>query len=209
MATQKQNKSGGTGGKMVVHERYGRKETKFVQNTNPGASLSTALTRVPMTSGIAGGSDIYATRVGRSIRLMRMRFRGQIVGGQNNSIADDPYNAVRLVVARGTPGFTLTGMTTCNGLDSRFSTNAGLLEVFYDRTVVVNTFGKDSTGYIACASEWDFELQLNFRVEFGSASAGVPLNQELVMFMTSDSTAVTNPGFSTNSVWLVEYVDEA
>lgn len=194
---------------MVVQERYGRKETKVSSVLIGFGSIGSGLARTALTSAIASGSDIVNQRVGRSIRVKRLCFRGQLLGGQTNSAADDPYNTVRLVVCRGTPGFSISALTVSAAIDSRVAPNAGLLEVLYDKTVVLNVNAKDSTGYIAVAKEWEFVVRCNILIEYGATAAGVPLNNELVIFAASDSVAVVNPGFSSSSTVLVEYVDEA
>lgn len=194
---------------MVITPQYAKKETKFLASSNPGASVSTSVTRVALLSGIAQGSDMFGQRLGRRIRIKRVTFRGQLLGGQTNSVADDPFNSFRVTLARVVPATAFTSYTVNNALDRRFSTSAGLLEVLYDKTVVISTRAKDSTGYIPAAQEYEFDISCDVPVEYGATGASVPINQELVLFMCSDSTAVVHPGFSTNTVWVIEYVDDA
>lgn len=194
---------------MVITPSYGRKETKFVA-TNPAAtSIGSSVTRFPLTSTIAQGSDIFSQRLGRRIIVKRVTFRGQLLGAQTNSVADDPYNSVRVTLVRCVPAATFSSYTINNAIDRRFSSSAGLLEVLYDRTVVVDVYGKDSTGYIAKAMEYEFDVHCHVPIEYGATAAGTPIDQELVVYMTSDSAAVVNPGFASTSTMVVEYVDEA
>lgn len=194
---------------MVVTQRYGAKETKFTNFTLAATSLGAAVARFPLVSAIAQGADIYAQRLGRRIRVKRIMWRGQLLGAQTNSVADDPYNTVRVTVCRGTPGMTFTSFTVNNAIDPRFSTSAGLLEVLYDNAKVVSSLGKDSTGYVAAAREWEFDIHCDVLLEYGGTAAAVPQNQELVMFMISDSAAVVNPGFSATSTVALEYIDDS
>lgn len=199
---------GGSVGNMTVCTRYGRKETKMYVANLAATSIGTSVSRFALTSSIAGGADI-SQRVGRRIRVKRVAWRGQLLGGQTNSVADDPYNAVRMTLVRCLPGATFTSYTVSNAIDPRFSISAGLLEVLYDRTVVISTPAKDSTGYIPAALEWEFSVACDVTIEYGSAAAAAPINQELVIHMTSDSSAVVNPGFANTGTILVEYLDEA
>jgi hypothetical protein len=194
---------------MVITPLYGKKETKFIASTNPGSSIGLSLVRVPLLSTIAQGSDIYSQRLGRAIRVKRIMFRGQLLGAQTNSVADDPYNVVRVSVARVVPSSTFTSYTVNNALDRRFSTSAGLLEVLYDKSTVVAVNAKDSTGYVAIAKQFEFDIHCDILVEYGATAASVPINQEIVLFMCSDSSAVVNPGFSAATTWVVEYIDDA
>lgn len=193
---------------MVIVPRYGAKETKFYANTMAATSIGSSVLRFPLLSTLAQGTDIFAQRLGRRIVVKRVVFRGELLGAQTNSVADDPYNTVRVTVVRCVPSTAFTSYNVNNALDLRWSTSAGLLEVLYDRTVVINTYGKDSTGYVARAKLWEFDLRdLNISVEYGTTAAAVPINQEVVIFMTSDSAAVVNPGFASSSNFAIEYID--
>jgi len=193
---------------MTISSRIAGKEVKFVANSVGWASLGLSPSRLPLLSAIAGGSDCFSQRIGRRIRVTKVRFRGQLLGAQTNSIADDPYNTVRVTLIRCVPGTVFTSYTVSNAIDLRFSTSAGLLEVLYDRTVVLNVNAKDSTGYVAAAKEWEFIVDCNIVIDYGSAAAAAPINQELVLYAVSDSGAIANPGFSSASTYAVEYVDD-
>lgn len=194
---------------MVITPHYGKKETKFDQGAVGLASIGSGIVRNPITSLIAQGSDIFRQRLGRSLRVKRIMWRSQLLGGQTNSVADDAYNTVRLTVVRCLPGATMTSYTVCNVLDTRLSTSAGLLEVLYDRTRVIRATAKDSTGYIAAAEEWEFDIKCDIQLDYGSTAAAAPINQEIVMFAISDSVAVVNPGFANVSTYAIEYVDDS
>lgn len=201
----KENKTDRT---MVIVQKYGAKESKFWNVSNPGASIGISALRLPLTSSVACGTDMYQSRIGRKIRVKRIFFRGIFLGAQTNSVADDPYNTMRVVVMRCLPATTLSGsLTTTNALDRRF--NAGLLDVMYDRVRTLCVNAKDSTGYVAVAADWEFSISCDVLIEYGSAAASTPINQELVLQIVSDSSAVVNPGFSTNSTYGIEYVDDA
>lgn len=193
---------------MIIVQKYGAKESKFWNVSSPGTSIGLSAVRLPMTSNIACGTDMYQQRIGRKIRIKRIFFRGQFLGAQTNSVADDPYNTMRVVLFRGLPATTLTGsLTVNNAIDRRFF--PGLLEVLYDRTVTLNVHAKDSTGYIAVAKDWEFALDCDIPIEYGSAAAAAPVNQEIVLQMVSDSAAVVNPGFSASSTYGLIYIDDA
>lgn len=193
---------------MTITQRYGGKETKLYL-TNPSAtSVGLSPTRIALLSTIAQGSDIV-NRIGRRIRVKCIRWRGTLLGAQTNSVADDPYNAMRVTLIRCLPGTTFTSYTVNNAIDPRFNTSAGLLETMYDKTAVVSVFGKDSTGYVAVAQQWEFVVHCDVMIEYGATGASTPINQELVLYMVSDSGAVVNPGFASSSTIAVEFVDDA
>ncbi len=193
---------------MTISSRVGGKEVKFAASNPSWTSIGVSPARAPLLSGISSGSDMFSQRVGRRIRVTKVRFRGQFLGAQTNSVADDPYNTMRVTLIRCLPGTTFSSYTVDNALDLRFSTSAGLLEVLYDRTVVLNVNAKDSTGYVAAAKEWEFCVDCNVIVDYGGTGAAAPINQELVLYAVSDSGAIANPGFSSASTYAVEYVDD-
>lgn len=193
---------------MTISSRVGGKEVKFVAANPSWASIGASPARAPLLSTISSGSDMFGNRVGRRIRVTKVRFRGQLLGAQTNSVADDPYNTVRVTLIRCLPGTMFSSYTVDNALDLRFSTSAGLLEVLYDRTVVLNVNAKDSVGYIAAAKEWEFCVDCNVIIDYGGTGAAAPINQELVLYAVSDSGAVVNPGFAAATTWAVEYIDD-
>lgn len=170
--------------------------------------MSTAVSRLALLDTIPVGADHFSQRVGRKIRVKRIVFRGLMLGGQTNSVADDPFDTMRVVVVRCLPSTTSLSLSTHNMLDPRFSTNAGLLDVLYDRTVVIRVNAKDSTGYIPSAKYWQFSLDCDIPVCYGGTAAAAPVDQTIALFAVSDSAAVVNPGFSTDSVYCVEYTDD-
>lgn len=193
---------------MKITQMYGAKEAKLWNTANPSVSIGLSAVRIPLTSAIACGTDMFSARIGRKIRVKRVFFRGVLLGAQTNSVADDPYNTVRIVVFRGTPATTMTGtLTVTNPIDRRFY--PGVLDLMYDCTRTLNVNAKDSTGYVAVAADWEFSIPCDIPIEYGSAAASAPINQEIVMQMVSDSAAVVNPGFSAASAYGVEYVDDA
>lgn len=156
-------------------------------------------------SNLTAGTDT-SNRLGRRIRVKRIAFAGQALGGQTNSVADDPYDTLRIVVFRTLPGFTFASFNVNSFIDPRYQ--PGLLEVLYDHTEVLNVYGKDSTGYVARAMQWEFNLPTDILIEYQSSGAAAPVNQQILAYAVSDSVAVVNPGFSAGSTFLLEFIDE-
>jgi len=190
----------------VVTPLYGRKETRWSQDVPAFTSVGLTVLNHPLASVIQQGTEPFRNRLGRRIMVRRIFWHGQLLGAQTNSVADDPYNTVRLMLVRVAPGTTAPAMTVNNSLDPRV-TASGLLEVLYDHTRVISVNAKDSTGYIANAQEWEFEVSCNILLEYSAAGAVAPFNQDLRLWAVSDSSAVVNPGFSSTSQFTIEYLD--
>lgn len=190
---------------VCVTPYYGSKETKITSLSPSWSSIGATVSYSRPLSNLASGADSHL-RLGRRIRVKRIAFMGIFAGAQTNSVADDPYNTMRLMVMTSIPGWTFTtypSITTF--IDPRYQ--PGLKRILYDQTRVLCTNAKDSTGYIAVAEPWSVSLDVDIPIEYASAAASSPTDQEVVICVTSDSGAVVNPGFHEPFI-LVEFVDD-
>lgn len=143
---------------------------------------------------LGAGTDYYG-RIGRHVKLEYVDVYGTLVGGQNNSVADDPYNTIKLALVLATPAFAPTSewlTTTPIGPQQV----PGVIKVLWTETFVINTNAKDSTGYIANAKKIKRRIPVHQALEFPSSSDVAASNYGVFLVAVSDSTAVTNPGFS-------------
>jgi hypothetical protein len=169
-------------------------------------SISTSAVAYDVTALIAAGTD-YSNRVGRRIRVFRAFFKGQLAGGQNNSVADDPYDTVRITLVVAKPGFTPTWGVNAP-IDPRYNPASGLIRVLRDETRVINALGKDSVGYVPGATCFEFDVGVNLPIEYSASAASTPSNRCIYLVAVSDSVAVTHPGFTSTSSFGVQFIDD-
>ncbi len=194
----------------VARQTYSGKDSKLVvvaANTMGLTSVGLSGVTYAPCNVIGSGVD-YNARIGRRIRVKRIAFMGVLLGGQTNSVADDPYNVMRVIVWTARPDYAPT-LAVNAVLDPRFPTNLGLYRVLYDKQRVIGTQAKDSTGYIPAAEEWEFSIDCDIPLEYTVSTAASPTNQNIFVSVVSDSAAVVNPGFAANSALLLEYIDDA
>lgn len=156
---------------------------------------------------IATGTD-FASRIGRLITVKRVFMSGLILGAQTNSVSDDAYNAVRISIVSGEPALA-TASPAHPGLHGPWDprVQVGLKRVIFDQLFVVTTPAKDSTGYIAAAAPFQIDLRHPITLEYIGSSAASPRNETLYLVVVSDSVAVVNPGFSSDSTLTFQWLD--
>jgi len=159
--SQRSNRSG------LADDKYGKKEAKIYTTAASAAgftSVSTSTAVTDLLGAIAQGTDI-SNRIGRRVRVRRIFCHAQIVGGQTNSVADDPWNAFRLTVVLAKPGFAPTWGV--NGpIDARYSPANGLIRVLHDETKLICSQAKDSVGYLQAALEYEFDMSCEIPIEW-------------------------------------------
>lgn len=154
---------------------------------------------------IAAGDDAQ-NRHGRQIYVDRLEIRGTLVGAQSNSIGDDAYNTVRIVVAtyKGATAGAITPLATAS-----YALQVPLLQgvvpvdkVYTDKTFVMNTNGLNSTGYVPVAKYIRLSIPIRRVFDFLNAFSNSCIDH-LVISMISDSTAIPHVGF--NSMQIIPY----
>lgn len=167
-------------------------------------SVGSAPVLYGLPSLIAQGSDIYLNRIGRKIHVKRMTFHGTALGAQTNSGFDDAYNVMRVSLVLAEPAFAAS-VGLHDPWDPRVQ--SGLRRVLYDQQIVIQSPAKDSTGYIAAAVPFEFDVPMDIPLEYVATAAASPRVVNIFLCVVSDSVAVVNPGFSSNSYLTMTYVD--
>jgi len=168
-------------------------------------SVSTTVSTVALGALVAAGSGVNQ-RIGSTIIPKAIRVLGTIVGGQSNSVSDDNRNVVRLSLILGVVGTAPSGYTCNTILDPRFTT--GVVRVLWDRVLVLQSPGKDSTGYMPSSKE--VRVRVPIRVGpllYSGTAANTIKGQELYFCVVSDSSAIPNPGFVNGSTLDFEFAD--
>lgn len=153
------------------------------------------------------------TRIGRKIRIKSINLRGIMVGGQTNTVADDKYNVVRIIIGLYTYGpsgsnvLNTAGATISQPITKNWNTKGMLIKKFYDKYITLPVAGLDSTGYVGLPKQWKYFKRLGkgILVNYADDSSSYP-NKAIVMSVISDSTAVANPGFI-SGYGLISYED--
>lgn len=142
---------------------------------------------------LAQGTEYY-NRVGRRVVIDHVDICATLVGGQNNSVADDPYNTICLALVVGVAGTAPANWTV--GLPIGPQLTQYVREVLWTKRYVVNTNAKDSTGYVANAMLVKERIPVHLPFEYVTNTDVVATSQSLYLLCISDSIAVVNPGFN-------------
>jgi hypothetical protein len=147
---------------------------------------------------IAQGTGLN-NRVGNEVLVKYVEFVGQLVGGQANTVADDARNVVRLTLVSAIIGtiWSAANYSTTKVLEKR--TISGLMHVYYDELISLNTPGRDTTGYLPACTMFSRRVRVNKRMSWFAASGGAtPVGLALVG--SSDSSIVPFPGFTSGTL---------
>ncbi len=152
-------------------------------------------------AALGAGTDYY-NRIGRRVVVDFVDVIGTLVGGQANSVADDPYNTIQIALVRAVPTFapsTDWSVTTPIGPQQV----PGVIKVLWYWRGVICANAKDSTGYVAKAHKIAVRIPVHLPYEWTSASDTAASNEGLFLVMCSDSVAVANPGFNSGLSMIV------
>jgi hypothetical protein len=134
------------------------------------------------------------TRTGNRIMVDSIHIHGTLVGGCSNSVADDVYNTVRLLVIVGSESLVSGDWTFNANVPALRNTMPKTRKILYDKYITVSTYSTDSTGYIPRTARIDKQIKINRPFNF-EATDGTHTSDSLYICMISDSSAVPNPGF--------------
>lgn len=186
-------------------KRYVRKqvhrniENKFsnTELTDSYTSIGSSWIETDLTALSQG--DGVNQRSGNEIKTMGFSLNGVLVGGQVNLAADDKLNTVRIVLAlwdstTQTP-LADNSATISSYVSRRSNVGRGLIRKFMDKTIVLRTPGRDSTGYLPSVRYLKFFKRIKTTVRYYN-NVITAANVKLVLSIISDSSVVPNPGFT-------------
>jgi len=189
--------------KKVVAENI---ETKYYESGFGMPSVGTGWTlNSNMVSNISIGTGI-TNRIGQKIRLTGLAWKGLIVGGQSNSVADESYNQFRVALMRTENTFSASSLSAVTLLMPITKVNTtDLRSVMLDKIYLLQSPAKNSTGFMPATKQVSGYKKLNIPVTFKSGS--VLADSELNFGFISDSSGIPNPGISGG--WLKLYFKDA
>jgi len=155
--------------------------------------------------------------IGRRFEVTGVKLRGILVGGQQNTVNDDPWNYIRCMVAVfDGDSATLTatqrwpqlnfGMTSPIRLRAPVEPMDGstqyIRRILADKLWVVKAPAKNSTGYMSGTKA--VHLSLRFKkpiiINYLNESSTIKPDKYLAIGMCSDSGTFEHPGFLSGSI---------
>lgn len=155
-------------------------------------------------------------RTGNRIRLRSIELKGFLVQGSNELVTDDAWNEFRMVLGlySGASNVPLADAAVPLGgaLDPAvMPARARLLRKYVDKWIPMNVTSTEQgagDGYTPSVQVVSYKKSFGKRgivITFGDDTTTY-IDKRLILSMTSDSAAVTNPGF-THGYVLVKYED--
>jgi len=160
---------------------------------------------VDACNGIVQGLDWQNNRIGNMVKAHSFVIDGVITGGQTNVITDDNRNTVRFVVASAVPGFSWTGLTLSSILDPRMLN--GLHRVLWDETFIMESPGRDSTGYLPAMKLITRKIHVHQQLVFSGSGITSQSDRSIWVAFVSDSAVAPSPGFVSGAMGL-SYLDD-
>lgn len=181
---------------------YGYMSTTFTSIANTWLELD-------LLNGLSQGGNLNQ-RIGNAVRIKSIAFRGMLVQGSSQTIADDAHNTVRVVCCKAetsvltpmaTAGYTINSFMLAN---SGFT---GLKKVYMDKLIGLPVTGQASAGYTPSMRVVKFFKRFKnpWKVTW-SSNLGGSNNYRIFLSMISDSAAVPNPGITIGN-WKVVFED--
>lgn len=167
-------------------------------------SVSTTDAYQDMLANIVQGLDTFKNRIGNVIQTKTLEITGSLVGGQANSVTDDVRNIVRAIAFWGTPGLTITGISVSSLFGPDFQ--PGVRKVLFDKQFVLETLGKDSTGYLAAQKLITIKVPCPNSIRYYGTGVNTVTSESLYVMVVTDSSTIPNPGFASGQA-LVTYLD--
>jgi hypothetical protein len=184
--------------------------------TRPYPNLSTRFVTVPListfpsitstwslyepTNLIRLGTD-YNGRLGRQVKITKLQMKGIVVGGQSNLGTDDPRNVVRVVVALVDGSFTSSSLSGISlGVPVTNQNVTGLLTLYRDLLINLNTFSRDTTGYVPAQKAVGFTVSPNATLLYNDSIGGFSPVPRIIICVLSDSSFAPSPGFTSGFI---------
>lgn len=201
-------------------KRYVKKEIhKNIENKYFTTDLFTefgAVNNVWQESNVcepAQGDEVN-NRQGRQIKIRSLEIKGVLTQGSNESLIDDAYNCMRIVIAlwTGDDNAPLVGSsaTINTPINKVLYTDGKLVRKYLDRYIalsVSSTEKGDGDGYAPKAYKFKYYKKFKTPITVNYGDSGITLpSKRLIVSMVSDSQAVVHPGFI-NGYILCTYED--
>jgi len=168
------------------------------------ASVITTAWNVDTFAGITQGLNWTDNRIGNRVHAFSLNLDAVVTGGQVNVITDDNRNTMRVVVSETVPGFTWGGGLTLNSiLDPRVFN--GLFRVLRDETIIMESPGRDSVGYLPAMHHFKFRIPLNMDVNYTGTGANVDSSRTFTLSIVSDSAVAPSPGFVSGAAFVESF----
>jgi hypothetical protein len=171
-------------------------ELKNITIALPG-TFTTTPTAYALAAGISQGSAAIANRIGNVIEPFHICFKGTLVGGQVNGIADDPWSTCRMFFCWADPGtvFTSGNCTVAGIINPR--TLPGFHHMIRDEVVTLGSPGKDSVGYMRAVKMITVSatLRSSQRIMFSGSGTSTEVGLTPWLVFVSDSAVAPAPGF--------------
>lgn len=187
------------------------KQISQVLHTNFG-SIGTAWSEQNLSTIPQG--DGQSQRLGNRIKIKSIEIKGTLWQGSNNTVADDYYNTVRIMLAtwnnkQDTPCVT-SGLTIDDPINRIYNGKGYLRHKYLDKMIPLTVASDiDGAGAKFVPSGRLVKYYKKFKkplfVQWTDDTNDYP-NQSLVLSMVSDSSAVTHPGFEIGYV-AIKYED--
>jgi len=158
-------------------------------------------------NGCSAGSG-FSQRRGRTISINSIVIKGQLVGGQGISSADDLRNTVRMVLWQGVPAASLatSGITLNMPCEPPFV--QGMQRLLADKQIILASPGPGPVAGVMPAVRNIFiryKFKTPLKVTYADDNAG-SFDKVIYFSMLSDSSVVPSPGF-VNGYYQIKYTD--
>lgn len=164
----------------------------------PNAS-GTAWTELSLAQIAQGDTSI--TRTGKAIRIKSLEIKGVLASGASETVADDPWNVVRIIIATWRSASSVpcaaASLTLHEPLNIQQQQN--LSKKYYDQYITLPITSSEKgggDGYAAGIKHFRYykRWRNGLPIYFADETTAAP-SKLLVISCTSDSGAVPHPGF--------------
>ena len=164
-------------------------------------SISSIWTERPLFAVSTGTSE--DARTGGKLKIKSVEIDGILAAGASETLADDPYNVVRIILGlyRGTVTNPLTtaGATIDSAITPYLNTGGNMIAKYMDRYIpltITSTEKGDGDGYTPGLYHFKYKKYFKKGIVIDCQGTGAsPYNKMLTLSLISDSDVVPNPGF--------------
>jgi len=143
-----------------------------------------------------------------AIKVGTIHFNGTLVGGQSNSVADDAYNTVRVMIVRASESLVAADWNAVSLNDPPLRIAfPKIREILSDKRYVISSYGPDSVGYMVRAMDTKCTVPVNDTFYWYTSAATTHENESIFLCMRSDSGVAPNPGYVTPAKLWFDFVN--